>query len=194
MRRAERAGVRYTTSRDKAAMQDLHCIELETSQRQAAQGKSAAPMSRETFDLIWTHLVQPGRVRVHLALQDGQAVAYVVVGIIGARAYYLYGGAALASLSTDAPKGLIWYAVEQAYDEGVREFNLGGMSAEAAEVNSPNHGLHQYKRGLGGDERQCTSGFKVLRPGAFRTQKRLQMALGSLRELRQSLQAVASRR
>ena len=87
-----------------------------------------------------------------------------MVGVCGANAYYIYGGATPEGLTLNAPKGLLWFAIQKEYEQGVREFNLGGMPASAAQPSSLDHGLYQFKTSFGGAERSCISGRKVFRP------------------------------
>ena len=95
-------------------------------------------------------------------------IASAVIGVCGASAYYLYGGANADGLATNSPKGLLWYAIQQEYERGIREFNFGGVPSGAKDPDSIDHGLYLFKRGFGGTERCCIGGRKVLRPGVFR--------------------------
>ena len=95
---------------------------------------------------------------------NGVPVASVVVGSIGSNAYYIYGGATPEGLTLQAPKGLLWFAIQREFSLGVREFNLGGMAAEAAETASLDHGLFKFKSSFGAVKRICIGGRKLLRP------------------------------
>ena len=173
IRRFERSGVVCRVRSDRGVVSALHGIELETAARHRARGKQGNPMREATYEALWETLVKPGRVRVYLAERDGVPIASVVIGVCGANAYYLYGGAITDGLSLNAPKGLLWFAIQQEYAEGVREFNLGGMSATAADPSSLDHGLYKFKTGFGAVERSCISGRKVLRPLLVTVQARL---------------------
>jgi lipid II:glycine glycyltransferase (peptidoglycan interpeptide bridge formation enzyme) len=111
----------------------------------------------------------------------GVPIASVVVGTCGGKAYYLYGGATPDGLALNAPKGLLWFAVQQEYGNGVREFNLGGMSATADRPDSLDHGLYKFKTGFGASQRSCISGRKVLRPVVVKLHAQLHAAVQSLR-------------
>lgn len=164
IRRFERSGVECRVRSDDGVVSALHGIEQETALRHRAQGKSGNPMREATYQALQEQLVKTGRARVYLAEENGVAIASVVVGVFGANAYYLYGGATPDGLSRNAPKGLLWFAIQQEFAVGVREFNLGGMSASAAEPKSLDHGLYKFKTGFGAIERSCISGQKTLRP------------------------------
>lgn len=181
IRRFERSGVECRVRSDDGIVSALHGIEQETALRHRAQGKPGNPMREATYRALWEHLVKTGRTRVYLAERDGVAIASVVIGVCGTNAYYLYGGATPDGLSLNAPKGLLWFAFQQEYAEGVREFNLGGMSAMAAQPESIDHGLYKFKTGFGACERTCISGQKVFRPGLVKAQARLREFFQTLR-------------
>jgi lipid II:glycine glycyltransferase (peptidoglycan interpeptide bridge formation enzyme) len=136
--------------------------------RHREQGKASAELSRRKIELLWKHVVRPGRARAYFALKAEAAVSAVVVGTCGPRGYLLYSGSTSDGLNTHASKGLLWHAIQTEYERGIREFNLGGMAEIAAREDSVDHGLYRFKRGFGGEERICTGGYKVLRPATAR--------------------------
>lgn len=164
IRRFEQSGVACRVRSDREAVSALHSVGQETALRHLAQGKLGNPMREATYVALWDILVKTGRARVYLAEHEGAPIAYVVIGVYGTKAYYLYGGATPDGLVLNAPKGLLWFAIQQEYQEGVREFNLGGMPASGAQPSSLDHGLYKFKTGFGATERPCVSGRKVLRP------------------------------
>lgn len=173
IRRFERSGLDCRIRTDEDIVEALHHIEQETALRHRAQGKLGKPMQEATYRAIWECLVKTGRARVYMAEKHGIGVASVVIGVCGTNAYYLYGGASPDGLSLNAPKGLLWFAIQEEYAKGVREFNLGGMSATAQQPDSLDHGLYKFKTGFGGTERLCVSGHKVFRPRLLETKARL---------------------
>lgn len=183
IRRFERSGVVCRVRADREVMAALHGIELETAARHRAQGKQGNPMREATYDALWNTLVQPGRAHLYLAEKEGVPIASVVVGVCGQNAYYLYGGATPDGLALNAPKGLLWFAIQQEYGAGVREFNLGGMAASAAQPDSLDHGLYKFKTGFGATERSCISGHKVLRPAVLAAQSGVRRILQRVRGL-----------
>lgn len=164
IRRFERSGVMCRIRPDRGVVSELHGIEQETASRHRAQGKTGNPMREATYEALWETLVRTGRARIYTAEKAGVPIASVVIGVCGANAYYLYGGATPNGLALNAPKGLLWFAIQQEYAAGVREFNLGGMSATAADPGSLDHGLYKFKTAFGAAERLCISGQKILRP------------------------------
>lgn len=173
IRRFERSDVECRVRSDEGVVSVLHGIEQETALRHRAQGKPGNPMREATYRALHEQLVKTGRARIYLAEKNGKAIASVVAGVCGANAYYLYGGATPDGLSLNAPKGLLWFAIQQEFLEGVREFNLGGMSATAAQPESVDHGLYKFKTGFGATERSCISGNKVILPVIVATQAHL---------------------
>ena len=188
IRRFERSGVECRLRSDEGVVSALHGIEQETALRHRAQGKPGSPMREATYRALWEHLVKSGRARVYLAEKNGAAIASAVIGGFGPNSYYLYGGAIPDGLSLNAPKGLLWFAIQQEFAEGVREFNLGGMSATAARPDSIDHGLYKFKTGFGATERSCISGHKVILPVIVATQAHLH---GMVRFFRNRLTARA---
>jgi hypothetical protein len=181
IRRFERSGVLCRARSDREVVAALHSIELETAARHRAQGKQGNPMREATYEALWDTLITTGRARVYLAENEGVPIASVVIGVCGQNAYYLYGGATLSGLALNAPKGLLWFAIQQEYENGVRAFNLGGMSASAAQPDSLDHGLYKFKTGFGATQRSCISGRKVLKPVLVSMQARLRRVLQSVR-------------
>lgn len=182
IRRFERSGAVCRGRPDHGVVSALHDIELETALRHRAQGKPGNPMREATYEALWETLVKTGRARVYLAEKEGVPIASAVIGVCGRNAYYLYGGATPEGLALNAPKGLLWFAIQQEYGEGVREFNLGGMSASAAQADSLDHGLYKFKTGFGAIERSCISGRKVLRPVLVTMQARLRGVVQRVRD------------
>lgn len=181
IRRFGRTGVACHARADQGLVSALHGIEKETALRHRAQGKPGNPMRESTYEALWQYLVQTGRARVYLAEKDGVSLSSVVVGVCGTNAYYLYGGSTVEGLALNAPKALLWFAIEQEYGEGVRDFNLGGMAATAAQADSLDHGLYKFKTGFGATERACISGRKVLRPVLVNAQAHLLRIVRNLR-------------
>ena len=180
IRQFETSGVACRERSDRAALTAFCEIETETHARHMEQGKFYDPTRNETFALLWTTLLSSGRARAYFAEKDGVPVAAAIIGICGARAYYVYGGATAVGLRAQAPKGLLWQAIQQEYQRGVREFNFGGLSADAARSDSLDHGLYEFKTGFGAVERLCISGHKVLRPWVSRFQRGARQFAGGL--------------
>lgn len=164
IRRFERSGVVCHARSDHGVVSALYGIDKETALRHCAQGKQGTSMSQVAYDALWEILVKGGRAFVYLAEKDGMPIASVVIGRCGVNAYYIYGGATPEGLALNAPKGLLWFAIQAEYEHGVREFNLGGMPASAAQSSALDHGLYQFKTSFGATERSCISGRKVFRP------------------------------
>ena len=164
IRRFERSGIVCRTRSEKEIISALHKIEMETALRHRANGKHGNPMRKATYESLWTHVVNTGRAHIYLAEKEGEAIASVVIGVCGKNAYYLYGGATHEGLANNAPKGLLWFAIQQEYESGIREFNLGGMSVTAENPDSLDHGLFKFKTAFGATQRSCISGHKELRP------------------------------
>lgn len=173
LRRFERSGVVCSLRSDVDVVDVLHTIEQATAVRHRAQGKAVEPMGREVYQMLWTYLIRPGRARVYIAEQAGNALAFAVVGAVGEQAYYLYGGAIPEALKLNAPKGLLWHAIQAEHERGVRHMNLGGMAASAAQPDSVDHGLYKFKTAFGATETRCVSGRKMLRPVTASTISRL---------------------
>lgn len=79
---------------------------------------------------------------VYLALDEGKAVATIVVASYKDTAYYLYGGSDSRNLRYRPNHLLLWTAIEKAWNEGRRFFDFGRSG-----LNNPS--LMQFKRRWG---------------------------------------------
>lgn len=181
IRRFERSGIVCRARSEKEVISVLHKIEMETALRHRANGKHGNPMRRATYESLWTHVVSTGRAHVYTSEKDGEPIASVVIGVCGSNAYYLYGGATYEGLASNAPKGLLWFAIQQEYANGIREFNLGGMAATAANPDYLDHGLFKFKSAFGATQRSCISGHKKLRPKLVATKNEITKIAHKLR-------------
>jgi hypothetical protein len=180
IRRFEASGARCRWLDEREAVEALIAIDEETAQRHRAQGKSAMPMQRTSYELLSTEVLASQRARCYVAVREGTPIASAVVGRCGRHAYYLYGGATPAGLAINAPKGLLWFAIRQEFEFGVRCFNLGGMSTEAESPTSLDHGLYRFKSGFGAEKRVCVSGRKLFRPAVVDLQSKIRRLRSAL--------------
>ncbi len=181
IRKFEGSGAVCVDAGDAASIDWFCSIEAATVERHRAQGKGYACTSRRTLELLWEEVVRTGRGRAYFALREGVAVSTAVVGICGPRLYLLYSGSTPDGFSIHASKGLLWHVMNQEYDRGVRECNLGGVPPGSSAPDSVDHGLYRFKQGFGGVERVCISGQKVLRPAAARCREALSWIRSLLR-------------
>lgn len=85
-----------------------------------------------------------GDMVIGRAVQDGAAIAAVLIAIHGAGATYLAGWTGEAGRAAGAHHKLLWEALGMLQQRGIREFDLGGYNdADAATIG-------QFKQGMGG--------------------------------------------
>jgi hypothetical protein len=109
-------------------------------------------------------LLVGGRARLYIARQQGTPVAACVFGCFGRSAYYLLNGAGGAARSTGATPYLLHSALSDLSEDGYTSLNLGGVASAASDPSSLDHGLYQFKLGLGGTPVACSGERVTLRP------------------------------
>lgn len=98
------------------------------------------------FARIQERLPEAEKMRVALALCDGQTHAGLVATGIGDTGIYLLGATGDAGLQSKASYLLQWRMIEYLKSAGCRFYDLGGINPEA------NPGVYHFKAGLGGEE------------------------------------------
>jgi len=151
----------------------------ETDEKHALQGKSESGHSVDRTKFLGA-LVDARIARIFIAERDGSALSAAVVSNWPPVPYLIYSASSNEGYRVSASKALLWLVIRTLRLEGCTGFNLGGMSASAANVDSPDHGLYKFKAGYGATERVCISGRKVL-------QRARHVSLSTLRTLKQRL-------
>jgi hypothetical protein len=165
IRRAERLGVTVARAEDAAGLRDFAELYRETRNR-LTRAKGVNPSTRTAARHVATleQLTQRDAARLFLAYHEDQPAAGCLFGVFGERAYYLQGGSNEQSRASGAVHLALFRAFEALAAEGVTTVNLGGVSAEAQQPGSLDHGLYEFKRGMGAEPVPCTGGTAAVRP------------------------------
>lgn len=89
-------------------------------------------------------LIAKGDLMIGRALQNGQAIAFVLLVCHGRSATYLAGWSSPEGREVAAHHLLLWEGVRVLKQKGIKELDLGGINDDGAE------GIKTFKEGLGG--------------------------------------------
>lgn len=131
-------------------------------------------------------LTSAGSARLFLASAGGVPVAGALFTVFGGRTFYLSGGSNERGRQTGAMTAVLHRAVCEFSAAGVDCINLGGVPPDSRLPASPDHGLHEFKRGLGGVPHPCHDARIVVRPVRRRLLSGLRAGRTSLRRVQRT--------
>jgi lipid II:glycine glycyltransferase (peptidoglycan interpeptide bridge formation enzyme) len=140
------------------------------------------PQPVATLEKSFRYLMSSGLGRILAATVEGERVAVSIFASFNGSAYFVLSAASAAGLKAQAPSLLLWEAMLRCAADGDSWFNLGGVSGDATDSDSPENGLYVSKMGFGPERVECVAGGKVLSPLAHRGEavlRRLRNALGA---------------
>lgn len=123
-------------------------------------------------------LVQAGVGRLIGARVDGEIVSASLFTCFNGLVYHTLSGHDRQALKAQAPTFLLWETIKRYRAKGALRLNMGGCSSGAVREDSAEHGVYEYKKAFGGACLACTSGRKVLRPGAHKVMRTARTLLG----------------
>lgn len=144
-------------------MSHLRRLQAESSRRIVHRGGPDITYKGEEAKDPAVALVDAGVGRIVVAEVAGEVVSAGLFTCFNGMVYHTLSGHAQKALETQAPTFLLWEVIKQYRNLGVKRFNFGGCSAEAANETSAEHGIYEYKKAFGGSCLECASGTKVLR-------------------------------
>jgi len=148
------------------AIQQLRLLQKNSRERRIRRGESMELLDDSHFFETGKRYFEKHIGRVFMLTDQGQPVTAAFVTIYSGRAFYVWGGSSDTGFEMNAPALLFWKILPRCRELGCREFNLGGVPAEAAEPAALSHGLFRFKAGFGGRQVNCFSGVvKGLQPG-----------------------------
>lgn len=171
-RGAERKGFTFEQSVDRAVYDEgVRLL------RASGDEKEFEVRDERFFELFWQHLVEPGIAKIFVAKLHGeiQVVAFVIDD--ADTRYYLYVGRDLSNNSLQASSPFIAYMVLDAKAQGLKSFDLFGISA-SDDVEDGMTGFTAFKRTFGGETVQYAGTWEI---GVQRTRYAVRRAL-DLRE------------
>jgi hypothetical protein len=165
VRRAQRRGVTVHAATGMEDLDALARLYAETIAR-LREAKHVVVQIPPHADIVRSLevLVASGAGHVWLARDGDRAVAGCAFATHAGAAYHLFNGASGAGLEAGAVPLVFLAALRRFAASGYDRVNLGGVAGDAEAPESPDHGLYQFKAGLGGEPVRCTSGHVVLAP------------------------------
>lgn len=163
LRRAQRSGIEVdSNSADLRAFVELYAGTLERLHR--AKRVSTMIADAEELATRLAVLRGTGAARLFLGCSDGIPAAGALFTVFGSRVFYLSGGTSALGRQTGAMTAVLFRAMCEFSAAGVACINLGGASADSHLEASPDHGLYQFKCGMGAEPHPCHDARIVVRP------------------------------
>ena len=183
IRRAEARGVEVDP--DSADLAEFVALYGETLERlRRAKGVSTELTDRDGYAKRLAALREAGTARLFMASASGEPVAGALFTAFGRRAFYVSGGTSELGRKTGAMTAVLYRAMCEFSAAGFECINLGGVSPEGQLPSSADHGLHEFKRGLGAVAHPCRDTAIVVRPVRRRLVAGARATRGALRRLR----------
>ncbi len=109
------------------------------------------PRPLSYFQRMWTALnsEDPNRMRLYLAMHEGEAVAAATMLIVGGHVWYSYGASANHKREVRPSNAMQWRMMQDALAMGADVYDLRGIS-DSLDENDHLFGLIQFKVGTGG--------------------------------------------
>jgi Acetyltransferase (GNAT) domain len=167
VRRAQQRGIEIDA--DSAGLCEFVELYGETLERlRRVKGVSTVLTDPDGFVERLTVLRAAGTARLFLASAAGEPVAGALFTTFGRRAFYLAGGTSELGRRTGAMTAVLYRAMTDFSAADFTGINLGGVSVDAHLPSSPDYGLYEFKRGLGGVAYPCRDTLSVVRPARHR--------------------------
>ena len=171
---AERKGVTVIGSRD---VEIFARLAGETAKRQGIHLPGVA-YYQAAIDLFSPR----DEVRLYLAQHEGDTLAGIMVFRFGKTAYYLFGGSTEHKRELMPNYLLHWQAMLDFRALGCDNYDWWGIPEEPA-PDHPWFGLYRFKTGFGGETVRYIGLYqRVLRPGPFKLERRLQQLKARVRQ------------
>jgi hypothetical protein len=165
VKKASASGLECRLASGTAELERFAAIYRTTMERlQASKGLDETVVDVDRFAGGLAALVERDHGRLYVALRAGEIVGGTAFATFGDRAYLVYSGATDAGRDDGAPFLILFTALGDLRAAGFANINLGGAAPDAADPNSVDHGLHQFKTRFGAGVEERTSGELMLHP------------------------------
>lgn len=146
IKKADKAGVEVLVG-ERADLARFHEIYLETAGRDGFTGRALS-----YFETMWDALnaEEDGRMKVYLAVHEGDLVAATTMIRVGTHAWYSYGASTTAKRDVRGSNAIQWRMIRDAAEAGCHVYDLRGIT-EGVGADDPEIGLIQFKVGTGGE-------------------------------------------
>jgi Acetyltransferase (GNAT) domain len=195
VKRAQRLGVEVRVGGSSEDLLSFAQLCERTAQR-LSKTKGLPPMGQppRSRAAALAILVRRGAGRLYMAFLDGDPIAGCFFGIWDSSAYYMQSGANDRARDSGAVHLVLHRAISDFMVEDFSRVNLGGVSAEAQNESSVDHGIYNFKLGLGTEALACTGGSLVIRPHRARAIAMARSQRTALRMFRDRLQRTVTTR
>lgn len=143
VRRADKVGIKVSTSSDEKIFEEFHKVQAETAKRQ-----NFVPPNLKT--LLAEKEAFKKDIVIYKATLENEPVAYGLIIKNGGEADYYEAASTLLNRKMPGAYALLWQAMKDLKKEGYLRFNLWGI----APAGQPNHryaGVTTFKTGFGGE-------------------------------------------
>ncbi len=148
IRKAEKIGIKITTSRDEELIKEFYDLQLETARRQ-----KFVPFSYKYFSEQFKVFFEADKALLYTATFENNILAQAFIIFYNNEAVYHY------AVSTDEGRKypgaylLQWEVIKEAKRRGMKRYNFWGV-APVEEKNHRFSGISVFKRGFGGEDIQ----------------------------------------
>jgi lipid II:glycine glycyltransferase (peptidoglycan interpeptide bridge formation enzyme) len=146
IKKADKLGV-VVRQGSEADLPAFHALYLETAERDHFTGR---PLTY--FQRMWLAMraEDPDRIRLYLAVHEGDLVAATTMVRVGRHAWYSYGASSSAKREVRGSNAVQWAMLRDAKAAGATVYDLRGITDTLSE-DDPHFGLIQFKLGTGGE-------------------------------------------
>lgn len=185
IKKAEKSGLRVELAQSREQILSYRNLAMKTWQRKTDQGiRFPKPPREAQFKLMKKRLIDPGIGKMYLAYDGSDPVAGAFFAGFYDSAYYVLSAAIETGLKKSAPDLLIWTAMCDYQGEGVRRFNLGGVSEnEVPDGSLEQSGLYHFKIRFSAQVKPCFNSSNILKPNRYRLWQLFNAAKPKLRSM-----------
>lgn len=167
VKRAEKEGLEGREAPSAGELREFVAVYRTTEQRLGQAKRGYVPdvgPDAEAFAASLEQLTACGRGKLFAAFAGDRLEAGTFFATFGTRAYMIYSGATDEGRGAGAPFLAMFAALRELRAAGFEQVNLGGAAGDAADPDSVDHGLHQFKTRFGAAAEPRASGSLLIRP------------------------------
>lgn len=167
VKRAEKEGQEGREAPSPRELREFVAVYRTTERRLSQAKRGYVPdvgPDAEAFAASLEQLTSRGCGRLFATFAGGRLEAGTFFATFGRRAYMIYSGATDEGRAAGAPFLAMFAALRELRAAGFEQIGLGGAAGDAADPDSEDHGLHQFKTRFGAVAERRTSGSLLVRP------------------------------
>lgn len=178
VRSAGKKGVIVREESDLEGLSALLCVQQDSAQRIMKRGGPDIAYEGSIKDHSAYPVINNGAMRLFVARKENVPVSAIACSYFSGKAYQVLAGHSQEGFKLQSGVLALWHATKTFLSEGASEFNLGGCSADASLVGSPEHGVYKFKRMFGAECVECIGGVNVIRPHALAVTNLIRKVMG----------------